>query len=351
MFEVAIGLDENHPGACLLIINNPIDSVCDYLAELLYEDPTTSAVAEPIPVSTPATVEPMPAKPASVHLPSGVPQIVEHLMPQRSAAKALAPPLAEPRIDKARLTKLLNSAQTAPTITPAPVVTPSAPVGEAMVSAPQAEKVIVQVAPVVAPVARAVPHADGVVAPADEIDATQALAPGTHQQEPEDIAWCENGRPPWAQKRFDVLLFTVYGLTLAVPLVALGQIQPLNDELTPLFGQAKWFMGLQPTPMGQVKTVNTALFVMPERYNEAFLETAKYVISIDGLDWGLAVDSVQQPKSLDPDDIKWRGSRSQRPWLAGTVKEHMCALLDIPNLGRMLAASDHNRHGKAKVDR
>ncbi|GAA5316937.1 MAG: hypothetical protein AseanaTS_21410 [Candidatus Pelagadaptatus aseana] len=157
----------------------------------------------------------------------------------------------------------------------------------------------------------------------------------------QSLAWLDNGRPRWAQERFDVLLFSVSGLTLAVPLIALGQIQPLTDELTPLFGQADWFMGLQPTPMGKIRTVNTAKFVMPERYDDAFLESAKYVVSIDGLPWGLAVDEVNQPITLEPEDVKWRGERSKRAWLAGTVKQHMCALIDIPMMGQLLENEDH----------
>ncbi|BFM16533.1 hypothetical protein R50073_27160 [Maricurvus nonylphenolicus] len=158
----------------------------------------------------------------------------------------------------------------------------------------------------------------------------------------QSLEWEANGRPSWAQERFDVLLFDVAGLTLAVPLIALGQIQPLTDELTPLFGQADWFMGLQPTPVGKIRTVNTAKFVMPERYDESFLDSAKYVVSISGLPWGLAVDKVDQPITLDPDDVKWRGERSKRAWLAGTVKAHMCALIDIPMMGQMLQSQDAN---------
>jgi purine-binding chemotaxis protein CheW len=131
-----------------------------------------------------------------------------------------------------------------------------------------------------------------------------------------------------------------------VPLISLGQIQPLTDELTPLFGQADWFMGLQPTAAGKVRTVNTAKFVMPERYDESFLKTAKYVVSINGVPWGLAVDSVNQPIRLEPEDVNWRSERSKRPWLAGTVKAHMCALLDIPRIGQMLVDADRNANKK-----
>lgn len=159
------------------------------------------------------------------------------------------------------------------------------------------------------------------------------------------LQWCDNGRPVWAQQKFDVLLFKVSGLTLAVPLIALGQIHLLTDGLTPIFGQADWFMGLQPTSAGRIRTVNTALFVMPERYDPVFLQSARYVVTIDGLDWGLAVDEVQQPTRLSPDDVTWRSERSKRPWLAGTVKAAMCALLDIPQMGRVLQSHDRKRAG------
>ncbi len=163
-----------------------------------------------------------------------------------------------------------------------------------------------------------------------------------------DLDWLDNGRPAWAQKRFDVLLFKVSGLTLAVPLISLGQIQPLTEALTQLFGQVDWFMGIQPTPAGKISTVNTAKFVMPERYDPEFVNTAKYVISIDGVPWGLAVDAVNQPISLQPEDVKWRTERSRRPWLAGTVKDQMCALLDIPRIGQILMEAQASRSRRAR---
>ena len=149
-----------------------------------------------------------------------------------------------------------------------------------------------------------------------------------------------NNRPPWEQEHFEALLLEVSGLTLAVPLVALGQIQSINQELTPIFGQAGWFMGLLKTPNANIRTVNTALFVMPEKYKDEFLQGAKYVVTLEDSHWGLAVDKVDQPISIDPKDVQWRGERSKRPWLAGTVKSAMCALVDVPNLLTLLNATD-----------
>jgi purine-binding chemotaxis protein CheW len=153
--------------------------------------------------------------------------------------------------------------------------------------------------------------------------------------------WNENGRPEWAQERFDILLLEIDGLQLAVPLVALGQIHEIDEEITPLFGQSDWFMGLQKTSDGNVKVVNTAKFIMPERYKGQ--HNYKYVISINGLGWGLAVDGIKQPITIDPEAIRWRSKRDSRPWMAGTVKDHMCVLLDIPKVGEILQTQDKNR--------
>ncbi|WPP01340.1 chemotaxis protein CheW [Pseudomonas sp. HR96] len=148
-----------------------------------------------------------------------------------------------------------------------------------------------------------------------------------------------DGRPDWASEPFECLLFDVAGLTLAVPLVCLGSIYPLaGQELTPLFGQPNWFLGILPTQMGNLKVLDTARWVMPDRYRDDFQQGLQYVISVQGYEWGLAVHQVSRSLRLDPDEIKWRGQRGQRPWLAGTVIEHMCALLDVAQLAELIAS-------------
>ncbi|MEE8058887.1 MAG: chemotaxis protein CheW [Pseudomonadales bacterium] len=156
----------------------------------------------------------------------------------------------------------------------------------------------------------------------------------------ETTSWLENGRPSWAQQRFECLLFSVGELTLAVPLVELGTIYPISGDLTPIFGQIDWFMGLLQVKDNNIRTVNTAKVVMPERYSESMIDQFAYVISINGVDWGLAVDRVSNAITLEPDDVRWRGERSKRPWLAGTVVEHMCALLDVSQLAAMFLQQD-----------
>ncbi|SDI52621.1 purine-binding chemotaxis protein CheW [Pseudomonas flavescens] len=159
-----------------------------------------------------------------------------------------------------------------------------------------------------------------------------------------------DGRPDWAQEPFECLLFDVAGLTLAVPLVCLGSIYPLaGQDLTPLFGQPDWFLGILPSQSGNLKVLDTARWVMPDRYRDDFRQGLQYVISVQGYEWGLAVHQVSRSIRLNPDEIKWRSQRAQRPWLAGTVIEHMCALLDVSALAELIASGATKRMGNGQV--
>ncbi|PKM33556.1 MAG: chemotaxis protein CheW [Gammaproteobacteria bacterium HGW-Gammaproteobacteria-12] len=217
------------------------------------------------------------------------------------------------------------------------LVEPVAPVALATVAEPQVQ---VEVAPIelLAPIQAPV---------IDE--APPALAPAA-EQVPKPAAVLADGRPAWAEEPFECLLFDVAGLTLAVPLICLGSIYPLEgQELTPLFGQPEWFLGILPSQAGNLKVLDTARWVMPDRYREDFREGLQYVISVQGYEWGLSVHQVSRSIRLDPSEVKWRSQRTQRPWLAGTVIEHMCALLDVAALAELIASGGAKRLNGGKL--
>ncbi len=191
------------------------------------------------------------------------------------------------------------------------------------------EPAVVEPAPAPAPVAPA-PVEQTLVPPLVEVH-----LPPNNTPPPVET----DGRPAWASEAFECLLFDVAGLTLAVPLVCLGSIYSLaGHELTPLFGQPEWFLGILPSQAGNLKVLDTARWVMPDRYRDDFRQGLQYVISVQGYEWGLAVHQVSRSLRLDPNEIKWRSHRGQRPWLAGTVIEHMCALLDVSALAELIAS-------------
>lgn len=225
---------------------------------------------------------------------------------------------------------------------PAPVAVPVAVAAPVVVpvAAPVEARVEVEVVPVVAD-----------VVPAPTVELIEPVADvhlATAQRTPTPPP-ASDGPPAWAEEPFECLLFDVAGLTLAVPLVCLGSIYPLaGHDLTPLFGQPEWFLGILPSQSGNLKVLDTARWIMPDRYRDDFRQGLQYVISVQGYEWGLAVHQVSRSLRLDPSEIKWRTQRGQRPWLAGTVIEHMCALLDVSELAELIASGAVKQMHKTK---
>jgi len=155
--------------------------------------------------------------------------------------------------------------------------------------------------------------------------------------------WLTSGKPEWAQGRFECLIFTVAGLKLAVPLVSLGAIHTMDKELTPLVGRPPWFLGLLTMGDRNVRVVDSARWIMPERHTERVKDNYKFVIRLNDSEWGMACDSVAQSFTLAPEEVRWRTDRGKRPWLAGTVIEHMCALMDVAAVSWLLDDAEKNQ--------
>lgn len=143
-------------------------------------------------------------------------------------------------------------------------------------------------------------------------------------------------RPEWTNRRFECLIFSVAGLKLAVPLISLGAIYKIEKEFIPLVGRATWFMGLYHHLDRNVRVIDTAKWVMPERCSPEVRSAYKFIIRLGGNDWGMACDAVHQSIQLYPEQVKWRTERTKRAWLFGTVIDHMCALIDADSLSAML---------------
>jgi len=146
--------------------------------------------------------------------------------------------------------------------------------------------------------------------------------------------------PPWAQQEFDVLLFDVCGLKLAVSMEALGRIIKVEHELNQLIGRPGWFMGAYTEPEQSLYVVDTAKFIMPEKgfdLNEVGFE---YIIQLQRSHWTLACKEVYSTVRISPDQVKWRSTQGKRPWLAGTVIEHMCALIHVDSLVALLESEN-----------
>lgn len=254
-------------------------------------------------------------------------------------SQALNSYLAEMLADATALddtdTTVTDLLESEPVISPDPEPEPEAAEDPAAAPAPPPE-----------PEAKAAPEPAPVEQPAESPQAPSESADTVNEGVLQDsqltnseqvLAWQDNGRPAWAANRFDCLLFKVDGLSLAVPMVLLGTIYPMDRELTSLFGQPDWFMGLLPVSDSRnIRVIETSRLVMPERYNPESSDSLKYAVGIHGCDWAMACHEVVGSISLSPDEVKWRSERTRRPWLAGTVVDHMCALIDLEAFEQVL---------------
>lgn len=137
---------------------------------------------------------------------------------------------------------------------------------------------------------------------------------------------------------FQVLFFDVNGVTFAVPLDELGGIHRVA-ELNHLIGRPEWYLGLQTSREAKLDVVDTAKWVMAEKLkDDSYKESYQYIVMLGESMWGLASTQLMGTESLNPEKVRWRETAGKRPWLAGMVKEKMCALIHVEALIAMLNA-------------
>ncbi|WPC74912.1 chemotaxis protein CheW [Vibrio porteresiae] len=148
----------------------------------------------------------------------------------------------------------------------------------------------------------------------------------------------ENWQNPVRHNAFQVLYFDVNGVTFAVPLDELGGIHR-KTSLNHLIGRPAWYLGLQTQRDAQLDVVDTAKWVMAEKlHDESYKEAYQYIVMLGESMWGLACSQLMGTELLKSEQVRWREQVGKRPWLAGMVKEKMCALIHVDALIAMLNA-------------
>ncbi|MCJ8294045.1 MAG: chemotaxis protein CheW [Colwellia sp.] len=141
----------------------------------------------------------------------------------------------------------------------------------------------------------------------------------------------------YRQGDFQAMFFDVAGLTIAVPLIELGGIHKV-EKINSLMGKPDWFKGVMLYRDEKINVVDTALWIMPEKCDEILKDSLnyQYIIMLNDSPWGLMAENLIDTVVLRQDEVKWVDSQNKRPWLAGLVKEKMCALLDVSALIQLL---------------
>ena len=151
--------------------------------------------------------------------------------------------------------------------------------------------------------------------------------------------------PEWANEPFQILLFEVAGLKLAVPLIELCGVIEWTDSVTEMPGHADFYMGILRHLERKIAVIDTARMVLPPAKLDVLVdedprERVNHIVLIDDYKWGLACDKIGEVITLKPDEVRWRTSKTSRGWLAGTVIEHMCALLNSEGFADMLVTGE-----------
>lgn len=147
--------------------------------------------------------------------------------------------------------------------------------------------------------------------------------------------------PEWANEPFQILLFEVAGLKLAVPLIELSGVIEWKDSVTEMPGSADFYMGILQHLEYRIAVIDTAKMVLPVKKQAELIDDnprdrVKHIVLIDDYRWGLACDKIGEVITLKPDEVRWRSDTTSRKWLAGTVIDHMCALLNSEAFATML---------------
>ncbi len=163
------------------------------------------------------------------------------------------------------------------------------------------------------------------------VDQGESIALGHLHQE--QVQQESSELPAWVSSTFKSLLFRVGEITMAAPLSRLSGIVAGVDSIVAVPGYSKRLLGLLPYRGTNVKIIDIGYLMTSEnRHPHAEADdkkTSRRIVLADNASWGFVCDEVIQVFTLDSNKVRWRADRTHRPWMAGTVIEHMCVLLDV----------------------
>ena len=128
---------------------------------------------------------------------------------------------------------------------------------------------------------------------------------------------------PDAGARLKCFVFNVAGLKLALPLARVTEI----IDFAECSGTA-----VPPLVLGNVvyegrdvPVLDSARIILPDRN---VTPSYQWLVMVDHGSYALACDSVDPSMEVAHDAVRWRTHLTKRRWLAGTLLQQRCALLD-----------------------
>jgi len=143
--------------------------------------------------------------------------------------------------------------------------------------------------------------------------------------------------PTWAEGRFQAMFFDVAGMQLVVALTELHSVLPCSAiSIGRIPGQPHWQLGVFRHRDHHVRVLDTSGLL--GRYTGS---GPTHVLLVADGDWALACHGIGDVLSLTAAGIRWRAPnpnpyQGAGPWLAGTVVDNLCTIIDPLNLVQSL---------------
>jgi purine-binding chemotaxis protein CheW len=128
---------------------------------------------------------------------------------------------------------------------------------------------------------------------------------------------------------FQVLLCDINNLTIAIPLVELGGIYKLT-KISPIAKQPFWCKGIFIKGDDKYTCIDAAAWLMPSGQlgTKPSAQEYKFAVQLGKSEYVLCCNGISTTLEISKDEVKWRNNMQVQPWLAGLIKDKMCALVD-----------------------
>lgn len=169
------------------------------------------------------------------------------------------------------------------------------------------------------------------VSPASDPDPAMLSAPSPAVARPSESP-AFSATPALADGSYQMI--SVGGVTLGVPTAVIDGIAPYDGISCAGDVTSDCVLGCYTVDAATITVVDTARLLLPGQ--AAAPARGGFVLRLRDQPWALRCETVGATFTPAPEAIHWRGANGKRVWLAGTVREPACALLDIPGLLKLL---------------
>ena len=123
----------------------------------------------------------------------------------------------------------------------------------------------------------------------------------------------------------------MHGMKLAIEFDHIEGALNFHDLSLEIAGLPDWILGRFGAEQDKTYVVDTAQWLIPERYQPEHSQYTEVVI-LQGRKWALACDGLVKSIQIPFNQINLNQDRSRRAWLLGTYMAERCAILDVHQL-------------------